>query len=77
MGIAMAEVIIILILLFSMVVAAPTGIFFLIKYLTGAGGKTCPHCAEKIKEAAKICRYCHMDVANVEIEDKPPKGFFQ
>lgn len=24
--------------------------------------KTCPHCAEKIKRAAKVCRYCGRDV---------------
>lgn len=23
-----------------------------------ADGKTCPDCAEKIKDAAKVCRYC-------------------
>lgn len=25
--------------------------------------KTCPHCAEKIKRAANVCRYCGRDVA--------------
>jgi len=39
--------------------------------------KTCPYCAEQIKRAAKICRYCQRDVANVEIENKPPRGLFQ
>jgi predicted amidophosphoribosyltransferase len=36
--------------------------------------KTCPHCAERIKPAAKICRYCQRDV--VEIENKAPRGLF-
>jgi hypothetical protein len=39
--------------------------------------KTCPYCAEQIKRAAKICRYCQRDVASVEIENKPPRGLFQ
>jgi hypothetical protein len=25
--------------------------------------KVCPHCAERIKRAAKVCRYCGRDVA--------------
>jgi len=40
-------------------------LYFLAKHLTIIGGKTCPHCAEKIKEAAKICRYCRRDVTGV------------
>jgi hypothetical protein len=39
--------------------------------------KTCPHWAEQIKRAAKICRYCHRDVADVEIENKTPRGLFK
>lgn len=38
--------------------------------------KTCPYCAEQIKRAAKICRYCQRDVASVEIENKAPRGLF-
>jgi uncharacterized membrane protein len=66
-----------IILLLILVAGGFAGAFFLVKRLTDASGKTCPYCAERIKEAAKICRYCHMDVDNVEIENKPPKGFFQ
>ena len=27
------------------------------------GLRACPHCAEKIKAEAKVCRYCSRDVA--------------
>jgi hypothetical protein len=33
--------------------------------------KTCPHCAETIKLAARICRYCDREVS--EIESAPGK----
>jgi len=26
------------------------------------GGRVCPHCAETIKQAARVCRYCGKDV---------------
>jgi uncharacterized protein UPF0547 len=66
MGIGMGELLLIMILLLgggSMVTFAI--FYFLAKRLTIIGGKTCPHCAEKIKEAAKICRYCQRDVTGV------------
>ncbi len=28
----------------------------------GPGGKRCPHCAEVIRVAARVCRYCGRDV---------------
>ena len=37
--------------------------YFLAKYRTLISGKICPYCAEKIKAEAKVCRYCHRDVA--------------
>jgi hypothetical protein len=80
MGIAMGEIILILFFLGAVSVGFAV-IYFLVKSLAkslnATGGKICPHCAERIQEAAKICRYCQRDVVNVEIENKPPRGLFQ
>jgi len=76
MALGMGEVIVIL-FLFGVIAVIFAAFYFLAKYLTLIGGKTCPHCAEKIQEAAKVCRYCQRDVANVEIKNKPPRGLFQ
>lgn len=32
------------------------------QYADFEGARTCPHCAETIKPAAKICRYCQKEV---------------
>jgi len=78
MAIGLVEIIVILILLGGFVGLIFTAFYFLAKYLNvSGGGKLCPHCAERIQKAAKICRYCQRDVADVEIENKPPRGLFQ
>ena len=77
MGIGLWEIIVILVL-FGFIGVFFTAIFFMVKYLSATGGgKICPHCAERIQKAAKVCRYCQRDVADVEIENKPPRGLFQ
>jgi hypothetical protein len=79
MGIGSVEIMMIVILfLFSAIGVIPAAVYFLVKYLNASGGaKICPHCAERIQKAAKICRYCQRDVTDVEIENKPPRGLFQ
>jgi hypothetical protein len=77
MGIGLIEIIMILVL-FAAIGAPFAAIYFLVKYLNASGGgKICPHCAERIQKAAKVCRYCQRDIASVEIENKPPRGLFQ
>ncbi len=39
--------------------------------------KTCPYCAERIRAAAIICRYCQRELPTTDFEKKPPKGLFQ
>jgi hypothetical protein len=78
MAIGIGEIIVILFLLFGVMGGIFAAIYFLAKYLNASGGgKICPHCAERIQKAAKVCRYCQRDVADVEIENKPPRGLFQ
>ena len=78
MGIGLAELMLILIVLGAFVGPIFAAIYFLAKYLNASGGgKICPHCAERIQKAAKVCRYCQRDVADVDIENKPPRGLFQ
>jgi len=65
MALGLGEIIVILFLLFVVIGVIFAVFYFLARYLTVIGGKTCPHCAEKIKGAAKVCRYCHLDVTGV------------
>ena len=78
MGLGLAEIIVILIVLGGFVGLIFAAFYFLAKHLNASGGgKICPHCAERIQKAAKVCRYCQRDIASVEIENKPPRGLFQ
>jgi len=65
MALGLGEIIVILFLLFVVIGVIFAVFYFLARYLAVIGGKTCPHCAEKIKGAAKVCRYCHLDVTGV------------
>ena len=75
MGIGMGEVI--LFLLVGVIGVIFPAFYFLAKYLTVIGGKACPHCAEKIRKDAIVCRYCHLDVTGVQIETKASRGLFK
>ena len=78
MGIGLGEIILILILLGGFVGPIFAVIYLLKRLNTRAtSGKICPHCAERIQKAAKVCRYCQRDVTDVEIENKPPRSLFQ
>jgi hypothetical protein len=63
---AMELIIIFLIFLFLLLplVLLAMGIYILCKYLWG-DYKACPHCAEKIKGAARVCRYCGQEAIHV------------
>ncbi len=74
MGLGMGEV---TLFLFGAIVVIFPAFYYLAKYLTAIGGKACPHCAEKIKKDAKVCRYCHLDVTGVQIETKTSRGLFK
>ncbi len=41
------------------------------------GRVPCPHCAELIQPAAKICRYCQREVGDLLDTPKSPRGLFQ
>jgi hypothetical protein len=65
MGLGMGEVTVILLMLTGTMGVIFAAFYSLAKRRTLIDGKTCPHCAEKIKGDAKVCRYCHLDVTVV------------
>jgi hypothetical protein len=74
MALGIGEVLVIMILFLF---AGGAAFYFLAKRLTLIGGKTCPHCAEKIKKEARVCRFCHLDVTGVQVETNTSRGLFK
>jgi hypothetical protein len=76
MALRLLELLITLIFLAGVVVVAIGALLALTGKLQIGHYKRCPHCAERIQQAARICRYCQRDVVDAEIENRP-RGLFQ
>lgn len=55
--------------LISAAIARPNAARMEVAELASGESKRCPHCAEIIKRAAKICRFCNRDVAATAAEE--------
>ncbi len=76
MGIRILELLISLIVLMGAAVVLVGAWLALTGRLQLGSFKTCPHCAERIRSAARICRYCQREVTGSDFENRP-KGLFQ
>lgn len=76
MSIGLFELLILLIVLMGAAVVMVGALLALTGRLQLGSFKTCPHCAERIRTAARICRYCQREVTGSDFENRP-KGLFQ
>ena len=76
MSIGLFELVILLIVLMGAAVMMVAALLALTGKLQLGSFKTCPHCAERIRPAARICRYCQREVSGSDFENRP-KGLFQ
>jgi len=76
MGIGFFELLIILAIFTGMAAVIVVALLALTGRLQLGSFKTCPHCAERIRPAARICRYCQREVTGSDFENRP-KGLFQ
>ncbi len=74
MVLGLVELLILFLLFFGGAVTIIGGYLVMTGRLQLGNYKTCPHCAERIQQAARICRYCQRDLAD---SDNRPKGLFQ
>jgi predicted amidophosphoribosyltransferase len=76
MALRFFELLILLILLLGVGAVIVGALLALTGRLQIGNYKRCPHCAERIQQAARICRYCQREVTGAEAERRP-KGLFQ
>ncbi|GEM_PF-2123714 len=76
MVIGLFELLILFILFFGGAVTVIAAYLVLTGRLQLGDFKTCPYCAERIRQAARICRYCQRDLTQADSENRP-KGLFQ
>jgi len=77
---ALLEALIFILVLLGGLLGLAYGLFWVraqFLYLDQQGRVPCPHCAELIQPAAKICRFCQRDVGDALKTPKSPRGLFQ
>lgn len=77
---ALLELLIAVAFLFGALLALAYGFYWVraqFSRVEQQGRVACPHCAELIQPAAKICRYCQREVGELLNTPKSPRGLFQ
>ncbi len=77
---ALLELLIVVALLLGALLALVYGLYWIraqFSLVERQGRVPCPHCAELIQPAAKICRYCQREVGDLLDTSKSPRGLFQ
>lgn len=77
---ALVELLIAVVILLSALLGLVYGLYWVraqFYFVRQQGRVPCPHCAELIQPAAKICRYCQREVGDLLETPKSPRGLFQ
>ena len=80
MGIGILELLTLLALLVGAALALAFGVFWVRAQFLSAqqqGRVPCPHCAELIQPAARICRFCQREVGDLLETERRPRSLFQ